>query len=162
MTNFSKDDLVVGLGWPAGLNTSFIYIGLVLLQNLNDIELIIYSKQSFTGSQSFFSNSICPIWALLFKFKHNCMYLFWSICNFKFSILLKLGYQAEQVYSKWGCIRELKSNLQDRVETRTCFLYRNLSLLLTFFETFKARKSSVQWATKICHCIICHCLTVWY
>ena len=39
--NFSEDALLVLLGWPAGLNTSFIYEGLVLLQNLNDIELII-------------------------------------------------------------------------------------------------------------------------
>ena len=52
------------LGWPAGLDTSFMYGGFLLLQNLNDIELIIDSKPSFTSSQLFFSNSFCPICAL--------------------------------------------------------------------------------------------------
>ena len=49
--NFRKDALVVVLGWPAGLNTLFIYGGLMLLQNFNNIELIICFKQSLMGSQ---------------------------------------------------------------------------------------------------------------
>ena len=71
-----------------------MYGGLVLLQNLKDIELITYLKRSLTGSQLIFSNSFCPICALLFKFR--IMHLFWSICNFDFNLLFKLGYQAEQ------------------------------------------------------------------
>ena len=94
--NSIKDALVVVLGWPAGLNTSFIYGRLVLLQNLNDIELIICLKQSFTGSQLIFWNSFCPICALLFKFRQNRMRLFWIICNFDFNLLFNLGYQSEQ------------------------------------------------------------------
>ena len=66
------------LGWPAGLNTSFIYGGLVLLQNLNDTEQIICSKRSFTGSQLICLNSFRPVFALLFKFRQNRIHLCWS------------------------------------------------------------------------------------
>ena len=53
--NFNKGALVVVLGWPAGLNTSFIYKGLVLLQNLNNTELIICSKR--TNLSNFFERN---------------------------------------------------------------------------------------------------------
>ena len=53
--------LVVVLCRPFYLNTSFIHRGLVLLQNLNNIELVICSKRSFTGSQLIVSNLIRPI-----------------------------------------------------------------------------------------------------
>ena len=87
------------------LNTSLIYGGLVLLQNLNNIELIICLKWLFMGSHLICLNSFCPICTLLFKFRQNCMHLFWSICNCDFNLLFKLGCQAEQSLSKWGCIR---------------------------------------------------------
>ena len=45
------------LDWSACLNTSFIYRGFESLQNLNEIELTICLKWSFTGSQLIFSNS---------------------------------------------------------------------------------------------------------
>ena len=67
----------------------------MLLQNSNDIELIICLRRSFTGSQLICSNYFCSISALLFNFKQNPMHLFWSICNFDFNLLSKLGYQAE-------------------------------------------------------------------
>ena len=79
---------------PVGLNTSFIYEGLGLLQNLND--LIIYLKWSFKDSQLIFLNSSCPISTLSFKFRQNRVHLFWAICDFDFNLLFKLGYQAEQ------------------------------------------------------------------
>ena len=68
----------------------------MLLQNLKDIELITYLKRSLTGSQLIFLNSFSPICAVLFKLRPNRMHLFWSICNFDFNLLFKLGYQAEQ------------------------------------------------------------------
>ena len=56
--NFSKDALVVVLGWLAGLNMSFI----------NDIELLNCSKWSFSGSQ-----------LILFKFISSYMSSFIQI-----------------------------------------------------------------------------------
>ena len=109
--------------------------GLAILRNLSDIELIICSKRSFTGSQV--SNSFCLTWALLFKFRQNRMHLFWSICNFEFNLLFTLGYQAEQAWWKWGYVRELQNNLQRGGDKNLFVLYRNLSLLLIFFITFK-------------------------
>ena len=64
------------------------------------------------------------------------MHLFWSICNFDFNLLFKLGYQAKQAQSKWGCIRELQSSLRRGGEKNLYFLYINLSLLLILFITF--------------------------
>ena len=84
------------VGYINGLNTSLMCGGLVLLQNLKNIELIICLKRSLTGSQLIFSNSFYPICALLFKFRQNRMHLFWSSCNFDFNLLFKLGHQAEQ------------------------------------------------------------------
>ena len=60
------------------------------------------------------------------------MHLCWSICNFDFNLLFKLGYQAEQALSKWGCIIELQSNLRRVGDKNLFFLYKNLSLLLIF------------------------------
>ena len=62
-----------------------------------DIELIICSKRSFTGSQLNFSNLFCPLRTLLFNFIQNRMHLFWSISNFNFNLWFELVYQAEQV-----------------------------------------------------------------
>ena len=68
----------------------------MLLQNLNDIELMICLIRSFTGNHLVFLNSFFPICALLFKSRQNRMHLFWSICDFEFNLLFKLGYRAEQ------------------------------------------------------------------
>ena len=68
----------------------------MILQNLNDIELTISLKWLVTGSQLICSNPSCPICALLFKFGQNRVHLSWSICNFDFNLLFKLGYQTEQ------------------------------------------------------------------
>ena len=52
------------------------------------------SNRSFImDSQFIFSNSV--IWDLLFKFRQKRMHLFWSICDFDFNLLFRLGYQAE-------------------------------------------------------------------
>ena len=50
----------------------------MLLQNLNDTELIICSKRSFTGSQLICLSSFRPVFALLFKFRQTRIHLCWS------------------------------------------------------------------------------------
>ena len=91
----------------------------MLLQNLNEIELTIYLKRSFTGSQLICSNSFHPICALLFKIEQNRLHLVWSICNF--NLLFKLNkYQAEQVYQN-GAVSKSYKAIYKEVETRTCF-----------------------------------------
>ena len=52
--------------------------------------------------------------------------------------LFKLGYQAEKAQSRWGCIRELQSNLRSGKNKKLFFLHRNLGVLLILFITFKA------------------------
>ena len=92
-----KDVLVLVLRWPAGLKTSFIYAGHLLLKDLKVIKLMHCSKRSFMESQVIFSNSVKPMWSLLFKFKQKRIHLFWSIRSFFFRLLFQLGYQAEHV-----------------------------------------------------------------
>ena len=73
----------------------FMYRGLMLLQNLNDIELMICLRWSFTDSQLICSISFCPLCALLFKFRQNHIDLFILFLIY-FNLLFKLEYQAEQ------------------------------------------------------------------
>ena len=89
----------------------------MLLQNLKDIELITCLKRSLTGGQLIFPNSFCPICALLFKFTHNHMHLFWSICNFDFN-LLSWGTKLNK-HNQNGAVSESYKE----AETRTCFFY---------------------------------------
>ena len=93
--NLNKDVIEAVVFWPAGLNISFIYKGLKSLKYLNVIELIHCSNRWFVGSQFIFSNSVKLVWVLLYKFRQKRMHLFWSICNFDFNLLFRLGYQAE-------------------------------------------------------------------
>ena len=65
----NKDVLVAVVVWSVSLNTSFIYKGLKYLNYSRVIELIHCSNRSFMGSQFIFSNSVIPIWALIFKFR---------------------------------------------------------------------------------------------
>ena len=98
-----------------------MYGGLVLLQNLKDIELIICLKRSLTGSQLICSNSFCPICALLFKFRQNRMHLFWSICKFDFNLLLRLGKLNK--HNQNGAVLESYKAIYEEAEERTCFFY---------------------------------------
>ena len=54
-----------------------------------------------------------------------------------------------------GALSESYKEIYDK---NVFFLYKNLSLLLILFITFKAidspRKSFIQQATKVCHCMI--------
>ena len=125
--NLNREVLVVIAFWTAGLNTSFIYKGLKLLKWLKVIELIHILNWSFMGNQFIFSNSIKPIWCLLFRFWQNPMHLFWSICNFDFNLLFRLGYQAKHTFI-----------IKMRLYKNLFFLYKNQSLQLILLITFKA------------------------
>ena len=85
--SLKKDAVVLVMGWPASSKTSFIYAGLLLLKNLKVVELMHCSKRSFMGSQLIFSNSVKPMWSLLFKFKQKRIHLFCSVCSFFFRLL---------------------------------------------------------------------------
>ena len=124
--NSNKDVLVIILFWQASLDT-FIYGGLVLLKSLNVSELIHCSKLTFTGSQLIFSNSVKPIWGLLFKFRQNRMYLVWSTCNFDFNVCF-VYFSISHAYWKWDCIKVFQISL-GRVSDKNLFFPWNLSLV---------------------------------
>ena len=99
----------------------------MLLQNLRNIKLICL-KLSFTGSQFICLDSFCPICALLFKSRQNCMHLFWAICNFDFN-LLSWGTKLNK-HNQIKAVLESCKAIYEEAETRTSFfLYKNLSLL---------------------------------
>ena len=134
--NFSKDALVVILGWLADLNT---FQGLVLFKHSNDIELINSLKWLFTGSQLIFLNSSCPLWALFFKLRLNSICLIWRICNFDFNLLFKLGFQVVLESYKTVC---------KETEARTCFFIQKSKSTYNFVYNCQihwlSRKSFIQ------------------
>ena len=74
--NFSKEALVVVLGWPATSNTSFIYGRLVLLQKSNGIELTICSTGHWRADNYFFFEFILPYMSPIIQIqkKNVCIY----------------------------------------------------------------------------------------
>ena len=131
-SSFSDNALVVTLFWPDGLNTSFINAGLKLLKYLKVIESIHYSTQSFMGNQLIFSNSLKPIWALLFIFIQKHIHQFCRSFNFD------LNFCWVRVPS-WASA--LQSSLQKVWHKNLFFQYKNLSLLFILSITFRARDS---------------------
>ena len=104
---------------------------------------------------AYYSNSDGIVWIF-----------FWSISNFDFNLLFKLGYQVEWALSKWCCIRVTNTNNLRRVRDKNLFFqYKTLSLLLILFITFKAiyspeRLSSNErprYVTVVWYCLICIC-----
>ena len=66
------------------------------------------------------------------------------------------------VFAKWGCIRELQSNLWRGGDKNLFFLYKNLSLLLILFITFKAIDSPERVSSNkqpryvtVWYCLMC-------
>ena len=134
--NFSKDSLVVILGWLADLNT---FQGLLLFKHSNDIELINCSKWLFTGSQLIFLHSSCSFWSLFFTLRPNSICLFWRICNFDFNLLFKLGFQVVLESYKTVC---------KEAEARTCFFIQKSKSIYNFVYNCQShwlsRKSFIQ------------------
>ena len=118
-----KDVQVVVLGWPAGLNTSYIYGGLVLLQNLNDIQLVICLKQLFMGSQLICSNSFCPICAVLLYYSNLdrgiCIY-FGVSAILTLIFFLSKGAKLNK-HNQNGAVLESYKVIYEEAETRICF-----------------------------------------
>ena len=94
--DFNNNALVMVLRWSASLNTSFIYGGLALLQNLNDIELVICLKW-YLWAANWFARIRFILYGPYYSNSDRIVFiLFWSIFNFDFNLLFKLGYQGEK------------------------------------------------------------------
>ena len=107
-----------------------MYKGLKYLNYSRVIELIHCSNRSFMGSQFIFSNSVIPIWALIFKFRQKRMHLFWSICNFELIICYSGWYIKLSMHNRNEVVSALQSSLQRSCDKSLFFLYKNLSLQL--------------------------------
>ena len=66
------------------------------MQNLNEIEPIVCSKQSFKGCQLNFSTEFVQHESYYSNPDRIARISFWGICNFDFNLSFKLGYQVEQ------------------------------------------------------------------
>ena len=81
----------VGIGMTSGFKSIIHRSRTTVIRNFKSFradalfEAIIYGK----------SNSVKPMWSLLFKFKQKWIHLFCSVCSFFFRLLFKLGYQGE-------------------------------------------------------------------
>ena len=124
--NFSKDALIVVLGWPAGLKC------IIHLWRTHFVaEFKLHWPNNFTGNQLFLSKMFCLLWALLFKFRQNPIHLLLSICNFDFINLL---------FKSWGtklnncnqnkAVSETYNEVCKDVGIRTCFfIYKSESTI---------------------------------
>ena len=108
------------IGLTSWFKYTFMYGGLVLLQNLKYIELIICLKPSLSGSQLICLNSLCPICTQLFKFRQNRMHLFWSICNLTLIFCLSWDTKLNKCNQN-RVVSESYKAIYEEVETRTCF-----------------------------------------
>ena len=89
----------------------------MLLQNLNDIQLVICLKQLFMGSQLIYSNSFCPICAVLLYYSN----LDRSICiYFGVSAILTKGAKLNK-HNQNGAVLESYKVIYEEAEKRICF-----------------------------------------
>ena len=75
------------------------------------IEFMDWLNLSLTGNQLRVSNSFLEIWVILSSCRQYWMHLFCVIWILFLIFWVRLGYQADNVQSKWGWIRALHNNL---------------------------------------------------
>ena len=115
-----------------------MYLGAKLFKNLNTLAAMNCLTLSATGSQLIFLRCLYRIPSLLPRKRQQRIHLFCAICSLVLRSCVKFGYHALQAKSKCGWIKVLHSIRLRRGFRHFPCLYKNLSLPLTFFRTFKA------------------------
>ena len=109
---------------------------------MKTIEFMDWLYLSLIGNQLRVSNSFLETWVILSSWKQYQVHLFCVIWILFFILWVRLGYQADNTYSKWGWIRQLHNNLRSAgVQNLFFFVCRNVRLKFILLITFRASDS---------------------
>ena len=108
--------LISILQWEPNSKISFRQKGNLLLSywqtwNVNKQQMLLHlciGELLWVGSQYIDLNSIRVILCILLNLMQNCMHLFFVICSFSFTVLVRFWYETGNALSKYGLMNTLQ------------------------------------------------------